>query len=106
MKPPDTPDPQTYALIRAAMEFHRQLGHGFSEPVYQEPAAIEFPPKNIPFEAEVPLAVKYRNITLPVHYRADFVCFSGIIDEFKAISTSALPACNANALFGDMKRIQ
>lgn len=79
-------DPQTYAIIGAAMEIHRQLGHGFLEVVYQEAAVIEFPLKQIPFEKEVALPVKYKNILLPTHYRADFVCFSEIIVEFKALS--------------------
>ena len=68
-------DPQTYAIIGAAMEIHRQLGHGFLEAVYQEAAVIEFPLKQIPFEKEVALHVKYKNILLPTYYRADFVCF-------------------------------
>src|SRR6188474_3503365 len=79
-------DPQTYAIIGAAMEIHRQLGHGFLEAVYQDAAVIEFPLKQIPFEKEVALPVKYKNILLPIQYRADFVCFSEIIVEFKALS--------------------
>lgn len=79
-------DPQTYAMIGAAMEIHRQLGHGFLEAVYQEAATIEFSHRQIPFQREVLLPVKYKDVLLPVHYRADFVCFSEIIVEFKALS--------------------
>lgn len=86
MKIAEERDPQTYAIIGAAMEVHRQLGHGFLEAVYQEAAVIEFPLKQIPFEREVALPVKYKDIVLPVQYRADFVCFSEIIVEFKALS--------------------
>ena len=77
----DERDSQTYAIIGAAMEIHRQLGHGFLEAVYQEAAVIEFPLKQIFFEREVNLPVKYKNIFLPIHYFADFVCFSEIIVE-------------------------
>ena len=86
MKIVEERDPQTYAIIGAAMEINRQLGHGFLEAVYQEAAVIEFPLKQIPFEKEVNLPVRYKTIALPIHYRADFVCFSEIIVEFKALS--------------------
>ena len=79
-------DPQTYAIIGAAMEIHRQLGHGFLEAVYQDAAVIEFPLRKIPFEKEVSLPIRYKEILLPSHYRADFICFSEIIVEFKALS--------------------
>ncbi|MBN1454065.1 MAG: GxxExxY protein [Anaerolineales bacterium] len=86
MKPADERDPQTYAIIGAAMEIHRQLGHGFLEAVYQDAAVIEFPLWKIPFEKEVSLPIRYKDVLLPSHYRADFICFSEIIVEFKALS--------------------
>jgi GxxExxY protein len=79
-------DPQTYAIIGAAMQIHRTLGHGFLEAVYQEAALIEFPLQQIPFEREVPFEIHYKGTLLNTHYRADFVCFGNIIVEFKAQS--------------------
>jgi GxxExxY protein len=86
MKAAEERDPQTYAIIGAAMEIHRQLGHGFLEAVYQDAAVIEFSLRDIPFEKEVSLPVRYKDTPLPSHYRADFICFSEIIVEFKALS--------------------
>jgi GxxExxY protein len=80
----DIRDPQTYAIIGACMEIHSQLGHGFLEAVYQEAALIEFATKNIPFEREVQLQIRYKDVLLPTHYRPDFICFSRVIVEFKA----------------------
>jgi len=67
------------------MAVHRELGHGFLEPVYQETLAIELDYQGIPFVREQELNIKYRGIELNKIYKADFVCYNGIIVELKAI---------------------
>jgi GxxExxY protein len=79
-------DPQTYAVIGAAMEVHRQLGHGFLEAVYQAALALEFQERAISFKAEVPLPVRYKDKLLTCAYRADFICYEELIVETKAIA--------------------
>jgi GxxExxY protein len=78
-------DPETFAIIGAAMEVHRELGRGFLELVYQTALALEFQERAIPFKAEVPLPIRYKGELLTCTYRADFICFETIILETKAI---------------------
>jgi len=78
-------DPETYAIIGAAMEVHRVLGSGFLEAVYQDAIELEFQARGIPNSREHLIPISYKAHTLATPYRADFVCHSSIIVELKAI---------------------
>ena len=77
---------ESYEIIGAAMEVHKQLGNGFLEAVYQEALAIEFESRKIPFRKEHKLEISYKGKVLSKFYIADFICYNHIIVELKAVN--------------------
>jgi GxxExxY protein len=82
----DERDPQTSAILGAAIEVHKILGRGFLEPVYQDALAIEFRLRGIPFLRETAVPIVYKGERISSHYKADFICYDSIIVELKALS--------------------
>jgi len=79
-------DPQSYAVIGAAMAVHGALGCGFLEVVYQEALEMELKHCAIPYVRELELPIQYRGQTLKAFYRADFLCYGELVVELKALS--------------------
>lgn len=76
---------ESYQIIGFCMEVHRLLGRGFDEILCKDALQHEFETANVPFDRERKYDVRYKSITLPHHYYADFVVFDKIILEAKAI---------------------
>jgi len=74
----------TYAIIGAAMEAHRILGPGFLESVYEEALTHEFDLREIPYQRQAKLAVRYKEIVAG-DFRADFLVDGKVVIELKAI---------------------
>ena len=79
-------DPETYAVIGAAMEVHNHLGWGLSEPIYQESLEIECCARGIPVGREMPIPIFYKGQRLKKSYRLDFLAFGNLVVEAKALS--------------------
>jgi GxxExxY protein len=77
---------ESYKIIGACFEVHRELGCGFLEDVYHEALRVEFRTQGIPFEHEKKCPVYYKDTQLDKSYYADFVCYDHIIIEIKALS--------------------
>ncbi len=78
-------DNQTYQIIGACMEVHREMGCGFLEAVYQEALEYEFTDQNILFSSQPDVTINYKKRKLIKKYIPDFFCFNEIIVEIKAL---------------------
>jgi GxxExxY protein len=79
-------DERTYKIIGAAMEVHKELGHGFLEPVYHEALEKEFQLQNIPYKSKPEVQIRYKGEPLNKTYEPDFICYEKIIVEIKALA--------------------
>lgn len=80
-------DPQSHAVIGAAIEVHRQLGPGLLESIYRDALAEELRLRGIPVAAEVSLPVRYKGRRMAHSLRLDLVAFGSLIIEVKAVAS-------------------
>ena len=84
-------------VIGCAIEVHRNLGPGLLESTYRQYLACELSHTGIPFQMQVPLPVRYREILLDCGYRIDLLVSRGLIVEIKCVET-LLPIHQAQIL--------
>ena len=90
-------DELSRSVIGCALEVHRTLGPGLLESTYRQCLACELSHAQIPFQMEVPLPVRYKDILLDCGYRIDVVVSGDLIVEVKSIET-LLPIHQAQIL--------
>jgi GxxExxY protein len=76
---------EVFQIQGAIFDVNRHMGSGFLEAVYQECLALGFDARGIPYVAQRPLRLTYKGRMLQQTYLPDFVCFSAIIIEIKAV---------------------
>lgn len=74
----------TYKIIGALIEVHKNLGKGFSEIVYKDAFEYELKKNEISFEREKEYLIHYKDIILNHKFYADFVVLDKIILEIKS----------------------
>ena len=87
----------TGTVIGAAIEVHRALGPGLLESAYEECLSRELSLKEVPFERQRPLPVKYKGIALDCGYRLDLLVEDQVVVEIKAVE-KILPIHEAQLL--------
>lgn len=84
-------------VIGCAIEVHRNLGPGLLESSYRQCLACELSHVRIPFQMELPLPVRYKDLLLDCGYRIDLLVRSDLIIEIKSVET-LLPIHQAQIL--------
>ena len=84
-------------VVDSAIEVHRTLGPGLLESAYEAVLCTEFAQREIAFERQVPLPVKYKGVTVDCGYRLDVLVSGEIILELKAVE-HLLPVHEAQTL--------
>ncbi len=77
---------ECYAIMGACFAVYKDKGCGFLEPVYDECMEIEFAHLGLPAVSKSKLALEYRGRKLTQGYEPDFVCYSKIVLELKAVN--------------------
>ena len=77
---------ESYAIMGACFEVYREMGCGFTEPIYQECLEIELGLQAIPFQAQRDLRLVYKQKQLKTFFKPDFLCFDLVVVEIKAVS--------------------
>ena len=72
-------------VIGAAIEVHRTLGPGLLESVYELALEQELIARNISFERQKPVPIRYRGLVLDMGLRLDFVIGGEIVVELKSV---------------------
>ena len=90
-------DELSRSVMGCAIEVHRTLGPGLLESTYRQCLAYELSHAQIPFQMEMPLSVRYKNVLLDGGYRIDLLVGGDLIVEVKSVET-LLPIHQAQIL--------
>ena len=74
----------TYKIIGCAIEVHKYLGPGFLESVYEDALCYEFAKERLPFERQIFLDVKYKDVVFEKRFKADILVDNCVVVELKA----------------------
>ena len=94
-------DPQTYAIIGAAIEVHKILGPGHLEAVYQEALEIELDLRKVPYQSQPRIELEYKGRKLKKYYQPDFLVYERVVLEIKA--QSALGSIDEAQIINSLK---
>ena len=76
-----------YQSVGAAMEVYNHLGPGLLESVYEKAMMYELQSRGLRVTSQMPVEIKYKNITLGSDLRLDILVEDKVIIELKSVET-------------------
>jgi GxxExxY protein len=76
----------TEKIIGAAIEVHRELGPGLLESAYEAALAYELSLREVRYERQKEMPVRYKGFMIEVGYRLDLLVEDQVIVELKAVT--------------------
>jgi GxxExxY protein len=75
---------EVYAIVGAALEVLRELGHGIHEKPYERALAVELSLRNLPYRQQTPFDIFYKKVKVG-QFTPDLVVLGKIIVDTKVI---------------------
>jgi GxxExxY protein len=84
---PERVDLVARQIVDAALDVHRALGPGLTEPVYEVCLCYELTQRGLKFVRQNPVPIVYKGILLDAQLRPDLLVEDCVIVELKAVET-------------------
>ena len=72
-------------IVNAAIAVHRQLGPGLLESVYEIVLAYELQQRSLGVNRQMPIPIRYQDMTFDEAFRADLLVAEKVIVELKSV---------------------
>jgi GxxExxY protein len=72
-------------IVDSAIAVHRELGPGLLESVYEVVLAYELRQRGLSVERQIPIPIRYKDMTFDEAFRADLVVDEKVILELKSV---------------------
>jgi GxxExxY protein len=72
-------------IVEAAIAVHRELGPGLLESVYEIIMAYELSQRGLSVKRQVPIPIRYKEMTFDEAFRADLLVEEKVVVELKSI---------------------
>lgn len=77
-------------VLDEAMLIHRELGPGLLESVYEGVLFAALKERGLSVDRQVPIAIRYRNLTFNEGFRADLIVENRVLIELKSVESVSL----------------